>query len=143
MGHLYYDELSGEALWEFDYVDGVLSGLVIHNDPDLALFPNIDPSTAYWSIEGDTDAGWAFWFVDGFQGLTYKDDRAYTWAVTDGDIAATAIPIPTAFWLFFSGLTSLAGFQLREHRFGGTAKIRARFGVMRDSGSEIRGQVLQ
>ena len=38
----------------------------------------------------------------------------YAWAVRDGDVAASVVPIPTAAWMFVFGLLGLIGVSRRK-----------------------------
>jgi hypothetical protein len=41
----------------------------------------------------------------------------YAWAVRDGDVAVSAVPIPATIWLFSSGLIGLIGFARRKTQY--------------------------
>jgi hypothetical protein len=56
----------------------------------------------------NTAAAMHFSFGTGSQGATDKLATYYVWAVRTGDVSA--VPAPTAFWLFASGLAGLIGF---------------------------------
>ncbi len=100
MGHLFYSELGGTA------GNSILSS----GDPDLALFHNIQGSY-YWSSNYIymPSSAYFFSFGSGDQSANYTSCCTwYAWAVRTGDV--TSVPIPTAFWLFGSGLIGLFGF---------------------------------
>lgn len=68
-------------------------------------------STEYAPV---TDKAWGFDTSDGVQ---HPDDKAYSlnaWAVHDGDIGASVVPIPATAWLFMSGLLGLIGMAKRN-----------------------------
>lgn len=103
MGHLYYEELSGT-------IDHPISE---SGDPDLDLFVNIHDSTSvnYWSSQVQPwGEPYGFHFLNG--GTNYGSDtnQWYAWAVHDGDI----VPIPSALYLFASGLIGLVGVAKRR-----------------------------
>ncbi len=101
MGHLFYTELSGVAgNW-----------IMTSGDVDLLLFSNIMIGY-YWSGSVNPSATWLamnFRFFTGQQlheGMDYLG--YYAWAVHDGDIGEAVVPVPTAVWLFGSGLLGLS-----------------------------------
>jgi len=99
MGHLYYDELSGT-------IDAPITQ---SGDPDLSLFSNIQDMTSrnYWSSEKmPWGEPFGFQFFNGSTNYGGDTNGWYAWAVHDGDIGA--VPIPSAVWLFGSGLIGLA-----------------------------------
>lgn len=81
------------------------------------LFTNIQ-SDFYWSsVDISTNYAWGFYFNGGYQNSNYKPGSYYAWAVHDGDIET--VPIPSAVWLFGSGLIGLIGIarRIREKKF--------------------------
>jgi hypothetical protein len=108
MGHLFYNELGGAA-------DQAIS--TTHN-ANYSLFQNIQ-ANYYWSGTEYTqspttpnDNAWRFYFYGGVQLNSDKGDINAVWAVRPGDVAA--VPVPTAFWLFGSGLIGLLAFVQRQ-----------------------------
>lgn len=86
---------------------------LIHND-DYNLFDNIK-SGFYWPgtiVEADTDKAWFYNMAYGSQSLTFSSQYQFAWAVHDGDVCA--VPVPTAVWLFGSGLIGLVGFARKK-----------------------------
>ena len=72
-------------------------------------FINIGESS-YWSAQSNVASGnaaWSFSFHYGHQGPNFKHYEFNAWAVHDGDIAASAVPVPAAAWLFGSALVGL------------------------------------
>ena len=84
-----------------------------HNE-NYALFSNIQ--TYYWSATSyyirPSEIAWRFAFRFGEQGSGPKNSSNYAWAVHDGDVGA--VPIPSAVWLFGSGLIGLVGIARRK-----------------------------
>lgn len=105
MGHLFYSELSG------------IAGSSIHTStaPDLSLFSNIQDW--HWSgSEFNAGQAWYFYFNYGGQAAPNKSGNYfYAWAVANGDVfAPSAVPVPTAAWLFGSGLFGLLGISRKQ-----------------------------
>jgi hypothetical protein len=108
MGHLFYNELGGVAG----------SSILTTHNANLALFQNVQFD--YWSgteYAPITIGAWSYTFDSGrgsgYQNAIDKGVGLYAWAVHPGDVAA--VPIPTAFWLFGSGLVGLFGFMRRRN----------------------------
>ncbi|MCK5092950.1 MAG: VPLPA-CTERM sorting domain-containing protein, partial [Gammaproteobacteria bacterium] len=57
---------------------------------------------------------WYFNTYDGKQSYNGKSYSYYAWAVHDGDVGASVVPVPAAVWLFGSGLIGLVGFARRK-----------------------------
>jgi hypothetical protein len=89
-------------------------------DPQPAPFlSNTGPfnlqNGAYWSGTSIDpvrytlpDYAWYFNFDNGQQGYTYQYNNYYrAWAVHDGDVGVSIVPVPAAVWLFGSGLLGL------------------------------------
>lgn len=68
-------------------------------DPDLALFTN--------EYAPNPGLAWDFIFNNGNQFAYSKYYNNYAWAMHPGDVGASVIPVPTAVWLFGSGLLGL------------------------------------
>lgn len=65
-------------------------------------------SALYWSgPEFNSISAWLFLFSNGGQGDYYKDSMMFAWAVHDGDVGAAIVPVPSALWLFGTGLLGL------------------------------------
>lgn len=107
MGHLFYDELSGQSR----------QSILLSGDPDLSLFVNIqaDPVVSriefYWSSSpasfSGTDHRFGFLLFDG--SLNYGSNEApnYAWAVRDGDVRTA--PEPASLALLALGIFGACG----------------------------------
>ena len=67
---------------------------------------------AYWSAQPLGEPGganaWRYNFIEGSSFVYDKQDwEFHGWAVRDGDVAASIVPVPAALWLFGSGLCLL------------------------------------
>ena len=97
-GHMFYNNMGASSF------NSILTGSNVAN---LALFRNIQ-DIEYWSgVESATHPflSWRFRTQNGLQGRNGKGFQYYAWAVRSGDV--TAVPVPTAFWLFSSALIGL------------------------------------
>jgi len=72
------------------------------------IFLNLttDPFHAYWSnATASPGDGWIFDPYSGFGARTTNLTRLWSaWAVRDGDVAPSVVPVPAAVWLFGSAL---------------------------------------
>jgi hypothetical protein len=134
MGHLYYNDLNGIAYqndWQGDAAYPTMPVNDNHGLGTTGLFTNImlasipaggapgSVELGYWSdLYPDPSEAWHFHFggggYDGYSGFHVVTDNFYSWAVRDGDVATTVVPVPAAAWLFVSGLLSLIGFAKRK-----------------------------
>ncbi len=106
LGDMYYNILGnhyvGSTLW---YGSGF-----VNSGP----FSNIQ-SDLYWTSTDAPIAGRkiVFAFFDGLSnGVTAAagiDNHRYAWAVHNGDVGVSTVPLPATTWLFGSGLLALAG----------------------------------
>ena len=104
MGNMFYNVLGGTAN---------LSITTSHNT-NYDLFSNVKRG-GYWSgseYEPDTSYAWYFGMYNGTQTLHVKSTDGYAWAVQSGDVSA--VPVPTAVWLFGSGILGLIGVARRK-----------------------------
>ncbi len=107
MGAFFYNELGGISL----------TSILNSNDPDLALFSNIQ-SDNYWSTEIQQNAAMAFDFSVGTQNLASKSALFYfVWAVHSGDVGTTQVSEPGTIALIGLGLVGLLGFGRRLQKF--------------------------
>ncbi len=107
MGHLFYDELMGEA---------GQSILVSGSTTELSMFNNLH-ADGYWSeTVYDLNNSWDFKFSNGNQVWNHiSNNEFYAMAVHDGDIGAVStVPLPASFWLLGSGLIGLIGIAKRN-----------------------------
>lgn len=113
---LTYNEINTE-LGHLFYIDlGVAAGNPITSSisSNLDFFSNLQGVT-YWlgtSYAIDPTHAWDFDMNDGSQDPSNKTKPHYVWAVHDGDIAA--VPVPSAVWLFVTGLVGLL--RIKYHR---------------------------
>lgn len=68
----------------------------------------------YWSGTEYAPYAYMAWYMliyYGYQDTDFgsKDSEYYAWAVHDGDVGVSAVPLPAAVWMFGSGLLMLAG----------------------------------
>ena len=107
MGNLFYNVLGGSA------GSSITS---IHN-ANYDSFSNLI-EYSYWLATSTeyypNDVSGLFQLEDGRQSNTYRSVRLLAWAVQSGDIGASVVPVPTAVWLFGSGLIGLIGFARRK-----------------------------
>lgn len=117
MAHLFYNSLNNKG-----YCDPGTSTVSVCNGPQLGSgltntgpFINVQVADYYWSGTGYAMGiypAWAFHFGTGGQ-LAGSDYNVFSsWAVRNGDVAA--VPVPSAAWLFGSGLISLVGFARKR-----------------------------
>ena len=117
MAHLYYVALANTPGHNLDGTSSlcVESGYICLSN--FGPFYNIENAN-YWS--GTTgprpfDTAWNVNFQNGQQYLHDKlNEQDYVWTVTNGDIGVSVVPIPSAVWLFGSGLISLIGLARRK-----------------------------
>ncbi len=83
---------------------------------NAGMFTNLQAGY-YWQ-NGTMSAGssgtWHFLTHTGAQHFDYHGPNLYAWAVRPGDVAASAVPVPAAAWLFGSGLLGLVGVARRR-----------------------------
>jgi hypothetical protein len=96
---------TGSEMGHLFYSDGI-------SQSNPGVFVNVlpPPGEGYWSETEYSPypipfvTAFAFNPDNGDQTWAIKSNSFYAWAVTDGDVAASVIPIPAAVWLFGSGL---------------------------------------
>lgn len=116
LGHLYYAELGGIA---FQTGMNMANLGLDSGNPNVAMFVNIqgspDNAKRYWSDTAyplDPRAVFDFSFQNGAQNVVGPQFGLYAWAVRTGDVSV--VPVPSAVWLFVSGLLGLIGVARRE-----------------------------
>lgn len=111
MAYMYYINLGNKGYWD---VNGVYQ-------PDRGLknsgpFQNLQAGF-YWSdTEQSQYDAWYFNFYLGGQNSTFKGSyrEIYAWAVRDGDVGSTPVPVPATIILLGSGLIGLVGFNRKK-----------------------------
>lgn len=120
LGHMFYNNLNilpkydinnnyqtGHGITDGQFTDGETGNNV--------SILNIQVS--YWLSEGlVSNAGdaWIFEIFSGRQAFTDKPLGLAAWAVHDGDIGASPVPLPAAAWLFGSALVGLGLVRRRK-----------------------------
>lgn len=111
MGNMFYNVLGGSAD----------SSISTNHNSNYDLFSNIQIDyRTYWSttleLSGWEGSAYIFRFGDGIQTSTSKSgsDATFTWAVYSGDVGEIVTPVPSAVWLFGSGLLGLIGVARRK-----------------------------
>lgn len=115
LSNMFYNVLDNTP---FHDTSGALTGCNTPNGytclTNTGPFSNLQPNV-YWSateFAPDTSNAWLFVMSYGLQAVTEKSTMLSTWAVRTGDVSA--VPIPSAVWLFGSGLVGLIGFARRK-----------------------------
>jgi uncharacterized membrane protein YphA (DoxX/SURF4 family) len=114
MAHMFYVTLGNKAYYDTSGT-GPQPGWGLTN---TGPFSNLGPYI-YWSATGYARASggsWNFHFSDGHQRYSGNTSTFYAWAVHAGDVGAAVVPVPSAIWLFGSGLAGLIGFARRKKR---------------------------
>ena len=138
MGYMYYVNLGNFGKCDEDFGGCKTTSRDWGLDENIGLFTNWsqishipdDDSNSLGNYATGTDfldeiaAGlsgdyvWDFDFPTGKSQLLRKNKSAYprlaAWAVRDGDVALSAIPVPASVWLFGSGLLGLIGIARRK-----------------------------
>jgi len=115
MGHLFYNELGGNA------GESVLNqtGDTDQEKANLALFSNVQ-AYFYWSgteFAPNTSSAWDFHFGLGNQGAVNKFNDSFAWAVRSGDVSAPPqVPEPSTLLLMGSGVMGLLGWRQWQRR---------------------------
>ena len=117
MGNVFYNVLGGAP------VEAVVPRVASFPPPifssashnaNFYLFKNIQ-SEAYWSgVEADLELAWAFGFMNGYlYNDLYKHSELYAWAVHEGDVGASPVPLPAGLFLL---APTLAGLRVMRRR---------------------------
>lgn len=115
LGYMYYDNLANAS-----FGPGSPSPNVSFTDMgtgNAVSFYNVQPNIL-WYGEASVDRPeehWAFFFDIGAQSPTSDSNEAYSWAVRDGDVALSEVPVPAAAWLFGSAILGLIGVKRKQH----------------------------
>ena len=110
LASLYFDTLDNLAFYDV-FGNAPQEGFGLSNS---GSFLNMATGVYWFGVEYATDdaKAWAINFSYGSQDNYNKTIDYYAWAVHDGDIGA--VPIPSAVWLFGSGLLVLIGLARRK-----------------------------
>jgi len=111
-GWMFYGNLNGLGYWEPNgggslYSRNVQSGW---GPQTTGPFQNLQNNfyVDYWTgLQLDSSRAWDFNLNRGGQGNWYKTDDSFAWAVHDGDLGASPVPLPTTLFLLapaFGGL---------------------------------------
>ncbi len=104
LGELFYNELGGKKG----------ENITVTNNANYNLFSNVASNSAFWTGKSNNTANipsaWYFDYTNGSQGWIDKGHQFYVLPVF-----TTAVPLPSAVWLFGSGLMALLGFIKRRN----------------------------
>lgn len=120
IGHLFL-ELDNKANYTINGIEvapserGFLNTTFVDSNSQKNVSFNNVQWSIYWEAEKlfvpnnpNTGGRWNYSAVSGYQsGNLDKSNRLYAWAVRDGDVAPSNVPIPSAIWFMFSGLAGL------------------------------------
>jgi len=113
LGHMFYNNLGNLGYWGADINFQPDYGLINSSFTDATAgggnISFLNTHSYYYWLDDDyvpTDA-WAFGANYGIQGTTGKGSVNGSWAVHDGDIGASPVPLPAGIYLFLSGLVGL------------------------------------
>ena len=107
LSSMFYDTLGDLAYYTTAPSPGVVqagSGLT-----NTGPFSNLQAGS-YWSATEyapDINRAWYLGFGNGKQYFADKTTTKYSWAVHEGDVGESVVPVPPAVWLFGSGLVGL------------------------------------
>ena len=111
MGHMLINNLGNTGLnpypYNFSFIDAT-SGVI-------TSFLNLWGDEHYWldeefthsTSEYDEVKAWIYSISGNGQGIKFKHLSSFGWAVHDGDIGASPVPLPAGIYLFLSGLVGL------------------------------------
>jgi hypothetical protein len=122
MAHMYYNTLGNLSPCNpavSTECDELQSGWGLTN---TGPFENLNAFGHWSATEGETSIGgaWYFNFNEGNQRRVAKSRERYAWAVHEGDVgwSLVPVPVPAAVWLFGSGLLGLAVVGTRRRHPG-------------------------
>jgi Protein of unknown function (DUF1566) len=113
MAYMFYTTLGDKASYNTSGVSQTGAGLT-----NTGPFSNLQ-SGYYWSgTEYATGNSYAWYFnaINGNQNFNDKTVGLYAWAVHQGNVGVSTVPVPAAVWLFGSGLLGLVGMSGKRRR---------------------------
>ncbi|CAD6879690.1 hypothetical protein [Methylomonas albis] len=101
LGELFYNELGG------------IGGTPLATS---GPFNNIQSGTYWTGTENHppSSAAWYFRMSDGGQTFSSKTSSFFVWAVAPGNVSVSQVPVPSAIWLFGSGMLGLLRLKHRH-----------------------------
>jgi len=113
LSNMFYNVLGNTSYYD---TSGVATGCTAPNYclTNTGPFSNVQ-SNGTWSgteFAVNTNNAWLFFFIDGSQVSSNKNNSFSAWAVQSGDVST--VPVPAAVWLFGSGLLGLVGVARRK-----------------------------
>ena len=124
MAHMFYITLGNKAYYDTSGVWPQEGWGLTNTGP----FTNLQ-SNLYWSGDGESfgcgifsfcGAAWGFSFYGGRQDYYDVNEQFYVWYVHSGDVGAAVVSLPTAVWLFGSGLLGLVGIARNQRKIEAT-----------------------
>lgn len=112
MAQLYFNSMGNTAFTERVYdpfmnvqQDRYWSSNIYNLVPGKPGIGGVSPATAY-ILTFDMNGG--------SLRTTAESEQHYAWAVHEGDIGVSIVPVPAAIWMFGSGVIALIGFSKRK-----------------------------
>lgn len=112
MASLFYDTLGNLSVYDTEG-NFPQAGYGLTNTGSFLNIPSFYTWTSTESVSSSAEA-WYFHLGLGTQNDADKTLERATWAVVDGDIGASVVPIPAAVWLFASALAGLGWVRRKQ-----------------------------